>query len=233
MKRLLQSVAETVGVTPHDRIDAASLAECERRIGFRLPSEHAEVLLRSNGLEVFFGYFRLFGLLGRPVDALAWNEPNCWKFAWEGRCSGYWCFGETAWGDQYAYSLDSIHKRETPVYFLDALSMGEEKIADSFAEFFENELLRNARHPYDNMIRLVKEKFGNLDSNSHLVYVPSVLLGGEEDVNNVQLMSARAAMICNGDIAIQLDEGPPDRPVSGVQPYEDEQHRTRLRLIWS
>ena len=39
-------------------------------------------------------------------------------------------------------------------------------------------------------------------------------------------------MICNGDIATQLDAGPADKNVKDVQQYEDESHRLRLRLVW-
>jgi hypothetical protein len=82
------------------------------------------------------------------------------------------------------------------------------------------------------MISLAKEEFGKLDLASHLVYVPSVLLGGTETVDNIEKMDTRAAMICNGDIAVQLDNGPPNGSVIRVEPYEDTEHRTRLKLIW-
>jgi hypothetical protein len=67
--------------------------------------EHRVVLEQSNGIEAFAGYIRLFGVQTTgSIDAVVWNHP--WKFAWGDRCSGYSCFAETAWGDQYTYSLD-------------------------------------------------------------------------------------------------------------------------------
>jgi hypothetical protein len=58
-------------------------------------------------------------------------------------------------------------------------------------------------------------------------------LGGAEDIDNVQKMNARAAMICNGDIATQLDAGPPEGAIKALEPYEDEFQRPRIRLFWS
>src|SRR5688572_985513 len=185
--------------------------------GLLMPIPHEEILRKSNGLAVFSGYFRLFGIKTRTcVDALWWNDPNCWKFAWSDRCQNYWCFGETAWGDQYAYRIDNLSRGEYSVYFLDALSMTAEKIASNFEEFFEKEFIRNANQPYDGMIIKAQESLGPLDSESLLVYTPSLLLGGNEDLQNVQTMNARAAMICNGDIALQLQNAPRHGEVSGV-----------------
>jgi hypothetical protein len=45
-------------------------------------------------------------------------------------------------------------------------------------------------------------------------------------------MNARAAMICNGDIAEQLDAGPLDRTIKALLPYVDNKQRQRIRLVW-
>jgi hypothetical protein len=39
-------------------------------------------------------------------------------------------------------------------------------------------------------------------------------------------------MICNGDIALQLDAGPAAGAVKAIEPYQDDQGRARLRLVW-
>ncbi len=106
-------------------------------------------------------------------------------------------------------------------------------VASSFVAFLRDELLPSARDPYDDLLKQARQRFGSLDVTSHLMYVPSVLLGGAEDINNVQIMNARSAMICNGDVAIQLDAAPPHMAVKGVQSYDDESHRTRLKLLWT
>ena len=110
--------------------------------------------------------------------------------------------------------------------------MKPDVIACSFAEFLHQELAQSSAEPYEDMIKQARQKLGPLEPTSHVVYVPSVLLGGTEDIGNVQKMNARATMICNGDIAVQLDEGPPGGSIKGIQLYEDEMHRMRLRLVW-
>jgi hypothetical protein len=111
--------------------------------------------------------------------------------------------------------------------------MRPKAVAFSFAEFFEREFLPSAKQPYDVVTVQARQKLGALEVSSHLVYMPPLLLGGTEDISHVQKMNARAAMIGNGDIALQIEAGPGDGKVKEVQPYEDELHRTRLRLVWA
>jgi hypothetical protein len=106
-------------------------------------------------------------------------------------------------------------------------------VATSFTEFLEKEFVCSARDPYDVMTKQARAKLGDLGVNTHLIYVPSPLRGGVEDIGTVCEMNARAAMICNGDIATQLDNGPADQAIRGVQAYQDELHRQRIRLEWS
>jgi hypothetical protein len=235
MDKLVARIQETGGITSHDGVSTSKLESFEAWQGFQLPTAHKEFLAWSNGVEAYAGYIRLFGVESKEsIDSVWWNQEDCWKFAWDNRCSGYWCFGETAWGDQYCYSIDSLHgQRRNSVYLVDAMSMSPDVISTSFSEFIEEEFLRIAHDPYDDMVRLARKKFGPLDVNDHLVYVPSLLLEGEETIDNVQTMNARAAMICNGDLAVQLDAGPADGAVKGMHTYEDPQGRTRLKLEWA
>lgn len=231
----LKQLAASGDVAFHPGVAPSTIARFERGYGFRLPAEHSAFLQHTNGIEIYGGYLRLFGVgEGEGIDSVLWNRPDYWKFAWANRCSGFWCFGETAWGDQFAYALDALRSEASAhVYFLEAFAMTPEVTADSFAGFFEGEFLRSAKRPRDEMTKRVRARFGAIDLNTHITYVPSLLLGGPERVENVCKMNARAAMICNGDIAIQLDEGPADKDPTGVETYEDELHRTRLRLVWS
>jgi hypothetical protein len=231
----IQQIYQLEDVDLHPPIDALALKRLEDDCGFHLPQMHQAVLRQSNGIEAYGGYIRLFGVAAsQPIDLLIWNRHDWWKFSWGNRCSKYWCFGETAWGDQYAYLLESVRAGAAPeVYFMDALSMTPEVIAASFLEFWENEFIRSAKEPYDVKLVQARHEQGRLDLDSHLAYVPSLLLGGSEETSNIQKMNARSAMICNGDIALQLDSGPAGKAIKGVQPYEDELHRARLRLIWT
>ena len=222
------------GVVFHQGADASLLARFEKESGLILPPEHKELLRSSNGIEGFDGYVRLFGLYTtEAIDAVLWNIYDYWKFAWIDRCSPYWCFGETAWGDQYAYAIDSLQRGgDVPVYFMDAFGMTAGVVACSFDEFLEKEFLRWVRDPYDDMVKLAHKKVGPLEVVDHLVYVPSLLIGGNEDIDTVQKMNARSAMICNGDIFVQLEAATENATLESLLPYEDEIHRMRLRLVW-
>ncbi len=232
--RLIEDLRSLKDVRLHPGADASLIDTLASRHGLLLADEHRAVLEQSNGIEAFAGYIRLFGVqTTESIDALVWNHPDCWKFAWGDRCFGYLCFAETAWGDQYAYSLDQLRAGgNIPVYFLDALSMKPEVVAPSFAAFWQNEFVRSAKQPYDSKLREARQRLGLLEATSNLVYVPSVLLGGTEDISNVQRMGARVAMICNGDIATQLDAGPAAGAVKAMEAYVDDQGRMRLRLVW-
>lgn len=235
ISQLVQELRGCKDVELHHGADAPLLARFATECGIVLPSEHEALLRTSNGIEVFAGHIRIFGLYtNKRIDSVLWNQSDYWKFAWGNRCSGYWCFGETAWGDQYAYAVESMNTgTDAKVYFMDALSMTPEVVAASFEEFLHKEFVRSAREPYDPMIKQARQKLGPLEATSHLVYVPSILLGGAEDIANVQKMNARSAMICNGDIAMQLEEGPPTGTAKAVHTYEDGMRRMRLRLVWA
>lgn len=230
----VQSIQAENGTTVHAGIEPALLDRFEVTERIAIPREHRQLLQLSNGIEAFHGYIRLFGLYTtESIDAIEWNQYEYWKFAWGNKCSGFWCFGETAWGDQYAYAIQAPSEEKRPeIYFLDAFSMSAEIVAPSFGDFFEQEFIRFAKEPYDQTVTLARQKFGRLGLKSHLIYVPSLLLGGKEDIANVQLIDARAGMICNGDIASQLASVPPESATIGIQPFEDEQGRARLKLLW-
>ncbi len=223
------------GVRFHRGVDPSIVADLEGDLGIAIPGDHEDALMLSNGMEAYGGYFRLFGIhTSETIDSVAWNQPEKWKFAWGTRCFRFWCFGETAWGDQYAYSLDEIQgKRDPRVYFLEASTMTPRIWSGSFPEFLENEFLRSAKTPYDDVTIHARQKFGVIETDYHLVYIPSLLLGGSEDINNVVKLDAGAAMICNGDVAVGLEAAPDEKTLKEVQTYEDEMHRSRLRLVWA
>ena len=201
---------------------------------FNLPKDHKELLKITNGLESFGGYFRLFGLgKERRINLLSWNLQGTWKFSWGDKLNDYICFGETAWGDQYAYHRDELSAEVEPkVYFIEGIAMAPEIISDSFNEFLEKEFLKNSIQPYDEMIVEVRNRLGNLSLEDHIVYTPSPLLGGAEDPANVQMLDSVTAMIINGDLYMQLAAESQDRPVKEIKPYVDKNGRNRIQVVW-
>ena len=198
-------------------------------LGIRLPASHEALLCASNGCTAFGGYFRVFS-----VERLCrWNEPSLWKFAWPEAVRRFLCFGETGWGDQYAYRLDDL-KGDNPahVYFLEALTLQPERLHDDFDTFMEKEFLGNAHRPYDSMLVAARERIGELSLDEHVQYVPSPLITGVEDPESVSRMPAVTAMTINGDLSRQLQGESFDRRVRNVDTYDDEMGRTRVRVNW-
>jgi hypothetical protein len=221
------------GVRLHNGISQYSVVKFEEACGVRLPADHRAMLQESNGVEAYGGYLRIFGIgTDESTDLARWNDQECWKFAWRDRCKTYLCFAETAWGDQYAYDVSSISCDVAQVFFLDCLSMTPTPVSLSFSEFFEREFVRSAKHPNDVKICEARKSLGDLLNNEHVIYVPSPLLGGTEDVAHAQRIDARSAMICNGDVATQLDVGPANKRVTAVTAYVDSAQRVRLQLDW-
>ena len=194
-----------------------------------LPNEYVEFLERFNGVSSSDGYFRLFGvgkLLG--IDVVNWNCRRTWKDAWSDAINDYWCFAETAWGDQYAFRRGS---NDPTVFFLEAVSMAPEPIAPDFSRFLGDEFLRNICHPYDENIRRAQQEIGPLASCDHITYVPSILITGSEAESSIQKMPAIASMIINGDLFRQLRQTA--RAVKGVEIQDDDFGRPRAKVIWA
>jgi len=188
----LADLASRGSVSLHDPADLFSEAMLE----VVLPADHIRVLGRSNGVLAYGGYFRLFALGGdAAMELRRWNEPSLWRHAWDGAADGYLCFGETAWGDQYAY-VD--RDPQAGVHRLDAFSMEAEQVAGSFTEFMRGVFLPNAERPRDELTIAARERLGRLPPAEHVTFL--TLPGrGEPDVAEVVRMPAVAAMHANAE----------------------------------
>lgn len=201
----------------------------------QLPAPHQQLLASLNGLTVYQGAFRLLGV-GRdepPLDLASWNARQTWRFAWDERVEPYLIFGETGWGDQYAYRRRASGGLDQEVYFLEGTLLRPEVIAGSFEEFLEIEFLRNARDPYDPMTVEAVARLGALDPGEHWAYAPSIALGGVESVDNVVRLPAATAMTFAGDIATALAAAPPGSEPTGVETWVDELGRSRLQVTFN
>jgi hypothetical protein len=207
-------------------------AERLKRLGFRLPRLHEDLLALSDGVTGYGGYFRIFGVSNAVTDLAVWNDEDTWKFAWPPTIGGFFCFGETAWGDQYAYPIAELQSDNEPsVYFLESITLNPERLAANFESFVRDEFLRNCETPYDEILIAARNRFGDLEPSEHITYVPSPLVTGEESLEHVIKMPARAAMIAGGDLARQLSGELQSRQISRIEPYVDHKGRARLKVV--
>lgn len=221
----LPSLADHIGPRPDPSAATGTPAE-------HFPEAHRELLLRLNGFTVHHGAFRLLGL-GHPVRALdlvSWNAPDTWRFAWDDRIDDFVVFGETAFGDSYAYRRLPGGGLAPEVYFLEGVLLRPEVLAPGFEAFLADELLRNAKEPYDRLVVQAVRRHGPITPDRHWTYVPSIALGGEEDVEHITVLPAEVAMTFAGDIATAMQGATQD--ATGVEPYTDERGRPRLRVLF-
>lgn len=103
-----------------------------------IPVKHQEVIKKSNGLTIYYGYYRLFGFCRDDyLDIVRWNDKETWKFAWGEKLLDFLCFGESAWGDQYAYRFNELNEHTEPkIYILNNATMEADILADCFEDFF-------------------------------------------------------------------------------------------------
>lgn len=234
MKAGMRDVLKLASSTTFPPCPASTLEEVTGRLGTSLPKAHMDVLMTTNGLMVFGGCFRLFSatFTGRLAEIAHWNDTETWKFAWPVPAHEYLCFGETAFGDQYAYRMDDLKHGAESVYFLSAYSQQVDLLSHSFADFVERVLVRNASAPYDTMIVDARRRLGDLDASEHFIQIPSIMIAGYESIDLVFRMDGVSAMIANGDIFTQISAAPSGE-VSGLDPYVDNRGRSRLRIRWA
>ena len=235
MEAILNSLKGCPSASLCSAIPRSALSALLREASIGLPAAHQDILSQANGITVYDGYFRLFGVgCSDGTDLLHWNDLDTWKFAWDLDLSRFLCFGETAWGDQYAYATDDLHLGRAPtVYYLDSILMKAEALCEGFEAFIKAEFLRCATNPYDRMIVAARNKIGRLDWGSHIIYMPSLLLGGQDSVENVAEINAVAGMIINGDLASQCANETLKRRVKALQDYVDSKGRPRIRVLWA
>jgi hypothetical protein len=81
-------------------------------------------------------------------------------------------FGETAWGNQYAYRTTQSGAL-APEVFRGGNDASRRSQAASFEEYFAAELLRNSVRPYDTH---TVDELGPIPFQNHWVHSPSIAL---------------------------------------------------------
>jgi len=96
ISQLFDEIRGLEGVRFHQGADPSLLVRLENDHNIVLPDDHKDALMRSNGLDVFGGYYRLFGAYtSECIDSVVWNHAETWKLAWGG--SMFWIL--VLWGN--------------------------------------------------------------------------------------------------------------------------------------
>jgi hypothetical protein len=226
--RIKQSTFNTI-------CDPADACAIERMVELHLPDLHVELLSRANGMAIFHGYFRLFGVRCSGCrDMERWNDPGIWKFAWDDGVLRFLCFAETGLGHQFAYDVNELRGGGIPhVYRLSYMDMRFDRIwEDSFDSFVERDVMRWLADPYSLECVEALNRLGPITWAEHVAFAPPVVLGGPEDPAHIVKMPAVSNMIINGDLNTELDKVD-EGLVQAVEPWVDDKGRMRMRIRWA
>jgi hypothetical protein len=228
----LAAVLRLRGIEVAEPVAAGEIEDLEEAIGALLPGPHAELLHRANGIVGAYGYERILAAGSGPMSIGEWNEFETWKFAWAVPLDDFLCIAETGFGDQYAYRISELRRGLSVVYRLERHLMEptDEPAAPDFEAFMRQFFARVHIAPQE--VLAARATVGNLALDEHAVQSPPPLLAGSSAAGLVRL-PATTAMILQGDLATQLlDPANAERQVEGLETYQDDQDRPRLRVLW-
>lgn len=215
-------------VLPPNRSDAETSS---REVS--LPADHHE-LLRSWGPVVTsdrLARLRDVSSQGAFEGISEWNEKSRWKCAWRlTQVEQFLCFGETAWGDQFAYRIEDLRAGGTPpVYELATGTMEIRYAAESFAEFIHVGLLLHLNDP-DEYTRLAWQRHDDIRVDQQIAWIPPGLIGGQELDHETMLLPAAEHMVLLGDLHTQIFSATPGALIEGFEVAEDEDGRQRAKV---
>jgi hypothetical protein len=199
-----------------------------------LPVHHQTILAATNGFEAFGGHYRMFGVGPASArDISGWNHFANWKFAWPTPLADFLCFGESSFGDQYAYRTTELTSGSiTPkVYCFDGLEAHVQTTFSDFDDFLDGEVQTWVSGPKDDLILLAREKLGDVEPGEQLNFAPPLWLAPRASERLVRL-GARVNMVLNGDLFSQL-AGAGERRVESLQPWTDKEGRPRMKVLFA
>jgi hypothetical protein len=202
-----------------------------------LPLQHQALLATTDGLEAFGGHYRLFGVGPDSVRNLStWNQGSIWKFAWPLPLADFLCFGESSFGDQYAYRLSQLRSEGDgsagpSVYCLDGLEGQVYATFGRFSDFLDGEVETWISGPKDDRILLARQTLGDIQAAHQLNFAPPVWVAPVAAERLIKL-DARVNMILNGDLYSQLVNAQ-GKAVARLEPWTDSEGRPRMRVLFA
>ncbi len=220
------SIRNAPGITCFDGATETAL----RRLPVRLPAAHERLLRMTDGITSGFGYIRVFGVSDQVRDQVAWNEVECWRFAWPDHCVGYWFFAETAHGAQFAYEVHSNGVLSERVLYINQCTPPSWTLPN-FETFFQNVVMEDADKAADPAFEPTLKRLGQIPPDKLVVPFPHPCLGGTWAGEEVMLLDAREAMIMNADLWYETERVGELTAESRVESYSDARGRTRVRIV--
>ncbi|HDR1023067.1 TPA: hypothetical protein QB352_002386 [Pasteurella multocida] len=130
----------------------------------------------------------------------------------------------SAIGDLFAYGDDNR------VYYLDGITMDIISVYDDFDGFFQSEFIARDNGNVEYLFIEARNKFGDLDIDTGLIYIPSLFLYNDPSVDNLIKMRTVDVMTINGDLCRQLMES--EGNIKKLEDYIDFKGRNRIKVIF-
>lgn len=234
INEILSSFKSIPGILFNKPLGVREIENIFLKNNIKTNSAYQKLLTSTNGLYSYGNYFRIFGINNNyDVNLFKWNDYESWRFAWSPVVDNYFCFGENAWGDQYAYQIYEDRSLSKEIYVLDADTMDIMVTYETLEEFLDQEFRENSLHPFDETIYRFRQKFGDIDIQDHLIRSPSPLLYDSEDDNSIQKILSFTSMTIKGDIYTQLNSVK-NRKINIIklESYIDENGRGRVNFLF-
>ncbi|HZU81857.1 MAG TPA: SMI1/KNR4 family protein [Polyangiaceae bacterium] len=170
---------------------------------------HRRLLELLNGGYFFDHALHLFGACASPAwhGLRAWNDPATWRNAYEGAADGLVCFGEDAFGDQFAY--DARAEQAGTVVVFEAELGCVVPAAPSFVAWLEALLASPATVLPIDVIRAQPDEQRVLAPGTQLFAYPPLFTPESRDGVSLGHVDAVEAMRFRGQLASRVRGLPP------------------------
>lgn len=158
-----------------------------------------KLLKQRNGFFCFNAGIQVFraGDSGHGYDLGLWNHPETWKDTYGGYADGPLWFAQDLFGHQFGILPDTVCVLDPETAQTRALATSLE----GWADWLLSDSDVNGRY------RLAtdwQDAFGPLEITERLLHLQPLVLGGENDTDNIVVRDAIVAMRARGPIAQQI-----------------------------
>lgn len=175
------------------------------------------LLFKRNGFMAFGGALRIFPYVVKKDkkhrDLVSWNEFMLWKYMYGDALKNKICFAENFLGDQFCYSKNGVEVFEIDTKQSTHLSNSIDELGDVFFSDDNNIFVE--------LFAECQEKYGIIDSETHLCPLKPFILGGEYLVDNFRPLNCIESIKSRAELANQLADLDEGTPVSIATTHDD------------